>query len=411
MFSDGDPSDFDNCKYLLEHFRSEKIVVTTMAVGFYVNSEVLKTISDGTGGEFYSSLEFSELPNLFREEFKRISGPPYIEETFQPLLANNQTMARGLTASEVPSISGHVVTHLKDKATIIMSSQRGDPVMAYWRFGLGRGVAFTPDLLPKWTHNWAKWNGFGKLLRQTMKELSEGTKQEMSVSLVQKGIDLTLKIEPGLSNKFNLKKANISSPFWKTKTLALSHSSDGTFETQFSAPISGIYHAKIEDENNQMVCESPISVNNSQEFSQEKTNLRVLRRISEKTGGDFFESIQSIPEITIPPSQETPVFISFWQVLAIFGLLLYFVDIYLRKANTFGISNKSELKGDGGSSSDEIYRQLAQKFSNMAEEHSLKGEEGEAKRYYLRAKAFYIKAQAVKEANQMWDRYKRFEKI
>jgi len=84
-------------------------------------------------------------------------------------------------------------------------------------------------------------------------------------------------------------------------------------------------------------------------------------------------------------------------------------DIYLRKANVFGISKRAGEEQGSVGQQNEIYLQLATRFSNLAEEHQLKGEVQEAKRYYLRAKAFYMKAQATQEANQMWDRYKRFE--
>jgi len=146
----------------------------------------------------------------------------------------------------------------------------------------------------------------------------------------------------------------------------------------------------------------------SSEFRPAKTNERLLKLIAEKTGGEYFDSLSSSPGLSFGEAGETTLYFPLWPWMAIFAMILYILDIYLRKANVFGVTDRASVTG-GEAQGDEIYLQLAQKFSNMAEEHSLKGDVSEAKRYYLRAKAFFMKAQASKEANLMWERYKRFE--
>src|SRR2546428_8115571 len=45
-------------------------------------------------------------------------------------------------------------------------SHQEDPVLATWRFGLGRAVAFTSDAKAKWGTLWLRWRDFNKFWAQ-----------------------------------------------------------------------------------------------------------------------------------------------------------------------------------------------------------------------------------------------------
>jgi len=408
MMSDGVPADFPHVKPLFENFREYGITVTTIAAGRDVNAQNLEIIAAETNGQFYQSLDFSELPNLFKKEIKRISGPPYIEEDFKPIIVDARSLARGIAQEEIPYLKGLIVTQKKDQATTIMTSNRGDPVMAYWRYGLGRGVAFTSDMLPNWSSQWARWDGFGKLLRQTVKALCEGAQDKFSVFLTQKGTFVNVVVDPGPDNRLAFRYLDLTDSGGKKKALPLSMLPDGRYEGSFDSPNPGFFYCKAVGEGQTEIAESIFGVNESSEFRPSKTNEMLLKHIAEKTGGEYADSLSGFPSFSFGEAGETTLYFSLWPWLVIFAMILYILDIYLRKANIFGITNRASVI-EGEAQGDEIYLQLAQKFSSMAEEHSLKGDVAEAKRYYLRAKAFFMKAQASKEANLMWERYKRFE--
>ncbi|RCK81495.1 MAG: hypothetical protein OZSIB_0629 [Candidatus Ozemobacter sibiricus] len=409
MMSDGIPSDFHFVTPLLENFREYKVSVTTVAAGTEVNPETLQTIADGTGGEFYESPNFAELPEIFRKEFKRISAPPFIEESFQPLLLESSTLARGIARNEIPSLDGLVITQKKDKATVVLASPRGDPVLAWWRHGLGRTAAFTPDLLPVWTRSWARWNGLGKLLRQTIKELSEGAPERFTIETAQRGADLQVWVQPGASETSPLRILRLTDAASQSRHLTLTMGPDGRYEAVLRAATPGLWVAEVANEQGARVGTTLVAVNESRELAITRPNLPLLRQIAEQTGGELVEDPEQVSLHTMPAGVATVLFVPLWPWLVLLAMLLYLVDIYLRRANLFGLRGRSELKDGATEAPEEIYRQLAQKFQNLAEEHSLRGEEAEAKRFYLRAKAFFMKAQATREAHQMWERYKRFE--
>ncbi len=48
-----------------------------------------------------------------------------------------------------------------------MLSEKGDPVLAHWQYGLGRAVAFTSDAKPKWARMWMNWEKYRQFWSQT----------------------------------------------------------------------------------------------------------------------------------------------------------------------------------------------------------------------------------------------------
>lgn len=411
LMSDGIPGDFGYVVTMLDNFRERQIPVSTIAAGTEVNPHCLRTIAFETGGKYYESLSFASLPGIFREEFKRLSGPPFVETEFKPQIVKEHTVVRGITPEEIPEVDGLLLTQLKKSADPVLAHPKGDPVLAFRRYGLGRTAALTVDLLPRWTAKWAKWDGLGKMMRQTIKELSEGSRERRMVFVTQKGthVNLIMDIPAEKNRQVSPDSLAVTLPAGDQKKFPLRETAPNRFETTIPATIPGLYPSRVLSVGGTPLGEFQVPVNQSAEFLPGKANSVILAAIAEKTGGRQNPNLKEWRFRPLAGGGEIVIFTPLWPLFAIPALFLYLLDIYLRKANVFGIHDRTQLTESTGENQGEIFRQLATKFSNLAEEHSLKGEVEEAKRYYLRAKAFFLKAQATREANLMWERYKRFE--
>src|SRR5258707_12172525 len=56
----------------------------------------------------------------------------------------------------VPPLGGYVATTVKQNAELVLMSHQEDPVLATWRYGLGRAAAFTSDAKAKWGGLWLR---------------------------------------------------------------------------------------------------------------------------------------------------------------------------------------------------------------------------------------------------------------
>ena len=114
-------------------------------------------IADQGRGRFYNVTSPNDLPQIFIKEAAVILKSAIYEEPFKPQLQSSSELVRGIGAGEYPTLLGYVATTPKPRAEIPLVTDKGDPLLAHWQFGLGRAVAFTSDAKAKWSKNWLGW--------------------------------------------------------------------------------------------------------------------------------------------------------------------------------------------------------------------------------------------------------------
>ncbi|MEZ4507728.1 MAG: glutamine amidotransferase [Thermomicrobiales bacterium] len=67
----------------------------------------------------------------------------------------------GFAPEDLPVLAGYDYTEIKSGAQLVLSSNRDDPVLAKWQYGLGRVVAWTADDGVDFANTWQSWDGYG----------------------------------------------------------------------------------------------------------------------------------------------------------------------------------------------------------------------------------------------------------
>src|SRR5207249_2254758 len=120
------------------------------------------------------------IPRIFTLETQLASKASLIEQPFKPQLtsASHEAM-QDIDWKAVPPLGGYVATTLKQAAELVLMSHQEDPVLATWRYGLGRSAAFTSDAKAKWGVLWLRWRDFNKFWAQlTRWTLRSGTRSD-----------------------------------------------------------------------------------------------------------------------------------------------------------------------------------------------------------------------------------------
>src|SRR5512147_1151940 len=74
---------------------------------------------------------------------------------------------------------------MKANADLVLMTHQEDPLLATWRYGLGRSVAFTSDAKAKWGVLWLKWVQYNKLFGQMLRwSLRTTQRREVVASVV-----------------------------------------------------------------------------------------------------------------------------------------------------------------------------------------------------------------------------------
>src|SRR5207244_4827568 len=75
-----------------------------------------------------------------------------------------------ITFEDAPFLLDYVTTRPKPTCELILATERGDPLLAWWRYGLGMTVAFTSDAKSRWAAEWLSWPGYSKFWAQVVRQ-------------------------------------------------------------------------------------------------------------------------------------------------------------------------------------------------------------------------------------------------
>jgi len=85
---------------------------------------------------------------------------------------------------------------LKPTAQVALTSESEDPLLAHWYYGLGRVVAWTSDVTPKWGGDWLRWPDFAKFWSQTVRwSLPSPADPNLQISSEVRGKYVTIRVD------------------------------------------------------------------------------------------------------------------------------------------------------------------------------------------------------------------------
>ena len=179
LITDGwsNTGDFDA---LLEQMAANNITLSIIGAGGG-SAEFLEDLATRGGGRFYAVTDPHEIPAIFLKETK-LSLRAYIVEGDIPLASGAPSpIMEGITS--VPHLNGYISTTPKATAQTLLLSDRAEPIMAQWQYGLGRSVAWTSDAKGQWASDWIGWSEFSRFWTQTVRWASAAPGGDVEVGL------------------------------------------------------------------------------------------------------------------------------------------------------------------------------------------------------------------------------------
>jgi hypothetical protein len=170
LLTDGQAGE-QGIRELVQAMVSASITVTTVGLGEGVKQDLLRSIADTGGGRFHFVPDPNSLPKIFTRETEMVSQQAGVEEWFPVEQVAPADFLKGIAIGSAPLLHGYVATELKPApAQLVLQSDRGDPILARWRTGLGWALAFTSDVKNHWGVEWLRWSGYPKFWGQLVRE-------------------------------------------------------------------------------------------------------------------------------------------------------------------------------------------------------------------------------------------------
>ena len=150
-----------------------KITTSVVALGLDSDKDTafLRQLAERGNGRFYLTSDATTLPQIFSTETMKVAQSSLVEEPFMAVPAMQSPMLDGIDWKKAPLLLGYNATKPKPAAEILIATERGEPLLATWRYGLGQTAAFTSDAKNRWAADWLTWPGYGKFWAQLVRGL------------------------------------------------------------------------------------------------------------------------------------------------------------------------------------------------------------------------------------------------
>lgn len=322
------PSDFVE---LVGKMNEAGITLTTIAIGQDSDQTFLRELAEFGRGRYYFCPDPSRVPRIFVRETILVQRSYIIEETARPERTSIHPIMEGEEVREVPPLHGWIATEPKDRSEVILRI-KNDPLLAAWQAGLGKAIAYTSDVVPRWAKDWVGSSGFVAFWDRAARWVLRG---EMSSELhprveLDRGEGRVIVDAADLSGErlnFLQLKARVVRPDMTSEEITLRQTALGHYEGEFNAEMPGAYLAGIYDgEGRQASAGGMVAF--SPEFKDFGSNDYLLHEMARQTGGKVKPRLDEIFR------REGPIVRSSKEVtfeLLIVALVLLLIEVAVRR--------------------------------------------------------------------------------
>jgi uncharacterized membrane protein/secreted protein with Ig-like and vWFA domain len=331
LLSDGRtaPANFER---LVRDIAEGKITLSTVAIGSDADQQLMAYLAEMADGRYYFTDDPYSIPRIFTKETQLVQRSYVVEESFTPSIVQSHEILRGMTGMALPQLHGYIATQAKERGEILLSTHKDDPLLAVWRYGLGKSAAFTSDAKNRWAGEWLEWPGFGKfweqLARWVVRQRKEGVLHpHLQIEQGKGTLTVDAIDERGKFINFLNLEARIVTPDSETLSLKLKQVAPGRYQAEFSAMAIGPYLVSTWGENVDTATGGHV-IPYAPEFSTFTPNHYLIGQIASVSSGRLNprpEEMFAHLGTTVRKAQ--PI----WHELLLIALLLLPVDIALRR--------------------------------------------------------------------------------
>ncbi len=352
MLTDGisSPGDFEG---MAQQMVSARMTCTTVAVGEGSDTNLLEEIARVGQGRYFSATDPATLPQIFAKETMTASKSAINEQPFVPQVIRPTAALADIDFVTAPFLLGYVVTRPKATCEFILATEAGDPLLCWWRYGLGTTVAFTSDAKSRWGAEWLTWPGYSKFWAQVVRHsMRKNDVKGVIVDVKQERRRATVTLDAiDPTGKFlNQAETEVTviDPQLGQRKLEMKQTAPGRYVAEFETPASGAYHMNLSQKTagDTLLHQQTrgLIVGYPDELRLRPTNEELLKSLAAATGGRFNPSPEelftepssasaspglgttnAIAPRTVPRS--TPL----WPYLVSAAILLFVLDVALRR--------------------------------------------------------------------------------
>lgn len=321
LLTDGQSATSGNYEELIESGKKKHITLSTVAIGHDADRQLLESLSELAGGRFYDVEDETTIPSILSRETAMISRTYIVDDPFYPVIYHSEGWNQ-LFEEGVPQMNAYIGTTAKTTANVIAESEKEDPVLAEWQYGLGRTIAFTSDSTGAWTGDWGRWNRWVDFWNTAISRLLP-TYNEIAYDIRMDGEGSFLITDP--TNQAAFLDVAVVDEYGNELEVHLEPISASKVRAVADAKPGLVFFRISKDDN---VYQAGLTVPYSSEYRLQPLNEKLLEEVADKTGGKIVEDPQ---EVFRKFNEQGATRQSIATIILLVSLLLFFVDITIRR--------------------------------------------------------------------------------
>ena len=326
------PGDFES---QAQQMAEAGITVSMVALGEQAARPEAEDIARLGEGHAYFCVDPADIPRIFALDTASASRVGIVEQPFFPTVVGTSSAMPAGEIRTAPALLGYVGTRPKLTSQLILSSLEGDPLLSWWRYGLGVSVAFTSDLQSRWAAPWLRWPGLGRFWGQLLcHAMRRDQAQDFALDVKRRGtqIELTLTAMDATGTFANGAKAmlHVVGP-QAIRDVEVPQVAPGRYATILEAATPGTYCLELRAEYQGRLVyleRRGLATGFADELRVRPANEQLLQTIASQSGGRYRPQAA---EIFAPSLRTVPRTEDLWRYFLTAALLLLLVDVAIRR--------------------------------------------------------------------------------
>jgi hypothetical protein len=328
----------DDYEELVSLMSDSEITVSSVAVGQEADRELLANIAEWGRGRSYFIQDAERVPRIFIQETQIASQSTLVEESVESNVTTSIEAFTNVDLEGAPPLRGYVRTLAKETAEVLIQSDSENPLLARWRYGLGRTAVFTSDVKNRWAVDWLTWDGYGKFWSQLVREtMRRDSGDELAFSVERIGDEAVITVsaltEEGAYRTDLDPRLLVVEGEGEGVALSFEQIGPGTFQARHSLGAPGDEPYRFELSGNGIEDRSQaLYYRYGDEYRLYPADTELLNEMALQTGGKFLPNVDEIfDDYGETASVPTPL----WPWLSALALISFLMDIAVRRAPWF----------------------------------------------------------------------------
>jgi Ca-activated chloride channel family protein len=331
LLTDGKSAASGDYDHLIEEGNDKGVTLSTVAIGNGADASLLDRLAQVGKGRFYNVTDTSTIPSILSRETVLMTKTYIVDEPFVPKYSSG-TGWDHYFSSGVPQMNAYIATTKKGRAESVLVSEREDPILSRWQYGLGKTVAWTSDLEGEWSDQWPVWENWSPLWNDVVTwSFPQFEQEQYELTETRQGTKMNVNIQSPQSD-FGTLEATVVNDQGEEVEASLRIKSPGEYETSFQTIDPGVYYLQLKEkagEELKSAFKTGIVVPYSSEYHLLPMNTEHLKEIAEAGGGTILNDLKSTFTNNNLPKRYSTQNISIWLLWIAF--FLFFFDVVIRR--------------------------------------------------------------------------------